>query len=375
MVPRRARHAHERGAERGVAGMTRLPPQPGERIDRTRPVEFTFDGKQVVGFEGDTIASALYAQGRRTFSRSFKYHRRRGLMGLNTGTDLVAVDGRPGVRAVAEPARDGMRVEHLNARPSLEFDVMRATDLFGGPFTPVGFYYKTFIRPRRWWPLYERFLRRVAGLGVLPRELREREWRTEYRRRHADVMVVGGGAAGLSAAIAAGRAGADVVLADEGLEPGGRLLAEGGHGRAAELTSQARQAGVEVLRRASALGCFDGLVPVWQGATLHQVRARALVFATGAIEQLLVFANNDRPGIMLSGGARALVARFAVLPGKRAVVVTTGDRGWEAARALHHAGVQIAAVADLRPAAPDEEGGHSADDPRGADWRGTELLE
>ena len=125
---------------------------------------------------------------------------------------------------------------------------MRATDLFGGPFTPVGFYYKTFIRPRRWWPLYERFLRSAAGLGVLPREQDEREWRTEYRRRHADVMVVGGGAAGLSAAIAAARAGADVVLADEGLEPGGRLLAEGGHERAAALTAEAEAAGVEVLR-------------------------------------------------------------------------------------------------------------------------------
>ena len=271
-------------------------------------------------------------------------------MGVNTGTDLVAVDGRPGVRAMLEPAREGMRVEHMNARPSLDFDVMRASDLFGGPFTPVGFYYKTFIRPRRWWPHYERFLRSAAGLGVLPREQAEREWRTEYRRRHADVIVVGGGAAGLSAAIAAARAGADVVLADEGLEPGGRLLAEGGHDRAAELDrARPRRPASRCCERASALGCFDGLVPVWQDATLHQVRARALVFATGAIEQPLVFANNDLPGIMLSGGARDLVARFAVQPGKRAVVVTTGDRGWDAARALRAAGVQVAAVADLRP--------------------------
>jgi sarcosine oxidase subunit alpha len=165
--------------------VTRLPPQPGERIDRGRPVAFTFDGKRVDGYEGDTIASALYAHGRRTFSRSFKYHRRRGLMGINTGTDLVAVDGRPGVRAVLEPAVEGMRVEHMNAKPSLDFDVMRVSDLFGGPFTPVGFYYKTFIRPRRWWPHYERFLRSAAGLGVLPREQAEREWRTESPPPHA----------------------------------------------------------------------------------------------------------------------------------------------------------------------------------------------
>jgi sarcosine oxidase, subunit alpha len=349
--------------------MTRLPPQPGERIARDRPVEFTFDGKPVAGLDGDTIASALYAAGRRTFSRSFKYHRRRGLMGAGTGTDLVAVDGRPGVRAALEPISAGLRVEHMNASPSLAFDVMRFADHFGGPFTPVGFYYKTFIRPRRWWPYYERFLRRAAGLGVLRREQPEREWRTEYRRRHADVMVVGGGAAGLSAAIAAARAGAEVVLADEGLDLGGRLLVEGEHARAAELAAQARAAGVELLERASALGCFDGLVPVWQDATLHQVRARALVFATGTLEQPLVFASNDLPGIMLSGMARELVARYAVAPGERAVVVTTGDRGWEAARALRAAGVQVAAIADLRPE-PAATGAPHAD----TEWRGAEVL-
>ena len=331
--------------------MTRLPVQPGERIDRSKPVSFTFDGKPVGAFEGDTIASALYAQGRRTFSRSFKYHRRRGLLGgagLSLGTDLVEVDGSPGVRASTEPVRPGMQVGHLNAQPGLEFDVMRATDIVGGPFTPVGFYYKTFIRPRRLWPLYEKVLRSAAGLGRLRKRQAEREWRTEYRRRHADVLVVGGGAAGLSAAIAAAELGADVVLAHEGLDAGGRLLAEGGHERAAELAARAREAGVELLLRAPALGCFDGLVPVWQDATLHQVRAQQFVFATGAIEQPLVFANNDVPGVMLSGGARELVARYGVAPGTRAVVATTSDRGLEAAVALRAAGVQVAAVADLR---------------------------
>ena len=334
--------------------MTRLAAQPGERIVRSAPVTFTFDSKPVEAFEGDTIASALYAQGRRTFSRSFKYHRRRGLLGgagLSLGTDLVTVDGMPGVRASTEPVRPGMKVSHLNAQPGLEFDAMRATDLVGGPFTPVGFYYKTFIRPRRLWPVYEKVLRSAAGLGKLPKRQADREWRTEYRRRHADVIVVGGGAAGLSAAIAAAELGADVVLAHEGLDAGGRLLSEGGHERAAELEARARAAGVELLLRAPALGCFDGLVPVWQDATLHQVRARQLVFATGAIEQPLVFANNDLPGIMLSGGARELVARYAVRPGTRAVVATTNDRGIETALALHAAGVEIAAVADLRPGA------------------------
>jgi sarcosine oxidase subunit alpha len=310
--------------------MSRLPQQPGERIDRQRVVRFTFDGKPVEAFEGDTVGSALYAAGRRTFSRSFKYHRRRGLFCCagQCPNCIVAVDGAPGVRACVEPVKEGMQVEHLNAKPGLELDVMRATDLVGTRFTPPGFYYKTFIRPRRLWPLYEKVLRHAAGLGVLRKEQADREWRTEYRRRHADVLVVGGGIAGVSAAKAAAEAGADVVLVDEGaIDP---------------------LPGVETLSRATALGYFDGMVPVWQGDTLHQIRARAHVLATGAIEQPLVFAGNDLPGVMLSGGALRLLELYAVSPGTRAVIATTSDRGLEAAAKLHDGGVQIVAVADLR---------------------------
>jgi sarcosine oxidase subunit alpha len=330
--------------------MSRLGPQPGERLDRARSVRFTFDGKPVQGLAGDTIASALFVAGRRTFSRSFKYHRRRGLLCCagQCPNCLVAVDGAPGVRACTEPARDGMRVEHLNASPSLERDVMAVTDAIGGPFTPPGFYYKTFIKPRRLWPLYEKVLRRAAGLGKLRAQQDEREWRTEYRRRHADVLVVGGGLAGLNAALEAAKGGADVVLADDGPEPGGRALADGRHAEARALAGRVRDAGVEVLASASALGCFDGLVPVWQGGTLHQVRARELVFATGAIEQPLVFAGNDLPGVMLAGAVQRLIALYAIRPGTRAVVATTSDRGLAAADALRAAGVEVADVADLR---------------------------
>jgi sarcosine oxidase subunit alpha len=330
--------------------VSRLAAQPGERIARDKTISFTFDGKRVEALEGDTVGSALYAAGQRTFSRSFKYHRRRGLMCCagQCPNCIVSVDGAPGARACVEPAREGMRVEHLNAMPSLQFDAMRATDLLGGPFTPPGFYYKTFIRPRRLWPLYEKLLRNAAGLGRLPEHQPEREWRTEYRRRHADVMVIGGGAAGLAAATTVARLGADVVVADEGPEPGGRMLIGPERDRIAELVRQASAAGVEILSRAPALGYFDGMVPVWQDDTLHQVRARQHVFATGTIEQPLVFAGNDLPGVMLADGARRLVSLYAVSPGARAVIATTSDRGLIAAAQLRAAGVEIVAVADLR---------------------------
>ena len=337
--------------------MTRLPTRPGERIDRTRALSFTFDGKPVPALAGDTIASALYAAGRRTFSRSFKYHRPRGLLCCagQCPNCLVAVDGAPGVRACTEPVREGARVEHMNAWPGLEHDAMVVIDRVAGPFTPPGFYYRTFMRPRRLWPVYEFVLRHAAGLGRLPRTQPERTWRTEYRRRHADVLVVGGGIGGLGAAIAAAALGADVVLADEGPEPGGRLLWEGGHARARALAARARGAGVEVLSSAPALGHFDGLVPIWQGDTLHQVRAQRHVYATGAIEQPLVFAGNDLPGVMLSGGALRLANLYGVRPGSRAVVATTSDRGIEAALALSAVGVEVLAVADLRPGPADAE--------------------
>jgi sarcosine oxidase subunit alpha len=328
----------------------RLPTQPGERIDRESSIAFTFDGKPVSAYEGDTIASALLASGHHVLSRSFKYHRPRGeLCGCGQcANSLMQVDGAPGVRACATPVLAGMRVEHQNAWPSLDFDLMSAASRLAGPLMPVGFYYKTFIRPRRMWPVYEKALRHAAGLGRLPKRQQERRWRTEYRRRHCDVLVIGGGIAGLCAALRAAQLGAEVVLCDEDLEPGGVQLAEGGSKRMRELSAQARAAGVEILSRGCALGYFDGLVPVWQGNVLHQIRARQHVAATGAIEQPLIFPENDLPGIMLAGGARRLAALYALAPGSRAVLASVGDAGLEAALALHAAGVRIEAVADLR---------------------------
>lgn len=330
----------------------RLPPRPGELLDRGRELRFSFDGRPHTGLAGDTIGSALAASGQRVLSRSFKYHRPRGLFCCagQCANCLVAVDGAPGIRACTEPLREAMDVRHMNAWPSLSFDAMRAVDLVGGRLTPPGFYYKTFLRPRRLWPVYERMLRRAAGLGRLPREPCERASRADHRSRHADVLVVGGGSAGLNAAIAAAEGGADVVLADEGPALGGRMLWEGGHEHAAVLARRAAGLGVEILAPGSALGWFDGLVPVWCGNVLHRVRAARCVVATGSVPQPLAFRANDLPGVMLCDGAVRLAELHAVRPGSLAVVATVSDEGLHSALALAEAGVRVRAVVDSRPA-------------------------
>ncbi len=342
----------------------------GTRIDRSRVLRFTFDGKVVEAHPGDTVGSALHAAGQTTLSRSFKYHRPRGLLCCagQCPNCLVDVDGSPGVRACTEPVREGMTVTPQNAWPSLGFDALRAVDRVGGPFTPPGFYYKMLIRPRAAWRLAEPMIRRVAGLGRLDPGATDRRWRTDYRRRHCDVLVVGGGVAGLAAALRAAELGADVVLADDGPEPGGRCLVEGDGAQVAALAERASAAGVELLQGASALGFFDGLVAVWQGSVLHQVRAARTVVATGVVEQPLVFAGNDLPGVMLSGAVRRLISLYGVAPGTRAVVAGVGDPALEAAVALRAAGIHVVAVADARPSAT----GGAADALRSA---GVPLLE
>ena len=330
----------------------RLPRRPAERIDRATTLRFDFDGAPVSALAGDTISSALLVQGRRTLSRSFKYHRRRGELtaaGHDSGA-LVTVDGRPSVRAGTEVVAAGLDVRSQNAWPRLERDALRIVDKLGGPFTPPGFYYKTFRRPRRLWPTYERLLRRASGLGRVPSPQPERAWRTEHRHRRCDVLVIGGGEAGLHAAIRAARGGADVVLCDDDVEPGGHLLVSGAHEEARRLAAEARAAGVEVLSGAAALGFYDGLVPIAQGDTLHLVRAEQHVAATGGIEQPLVFPGNDLPGILTGSGALRLVELYAVAIGRRCVVATTGDHGIATALGLHAAGVPVVGIADLRPA-------------------------
>jgi sarcosine oxidase, subunit alpha len=335
----------------------RLPPQPDERIDRSREIIFSFQGAPVRACPGDTIGSALFAAGRRVFSRSFKYHRPRGLLCCSGQCPncMMTVDGVPNVRVCAEPAREGVLVKAQNVVGSLEHDLMAITDKLGGPFTPPGFYYKTFIRPRWAWPYYEKFLRNAAGLGKIDRH-GDRTGRYDVEHRHAEVLVVGGGESGLSAAIAARREGRQVVVVDEGPEAGGSLLAErGGLARARELAERASALGVEIVAPGRALGIYEGnLVPVDCGNLLIRVRADEVVVASGIVEQPLVFPGNDLVGVMLPGGVRRLINVWSLKPGERAVVLTVDERGVAAAEDLRTAGVQIAEICDFRERRPKE---------------------
>jgi sarcosine oxidase subunit alpha len=240
----------------------------------------------------------------------------------------MTVDGIPNVRVCAEPVREGADVCAQNVRGTLEHDLLAVTDKIGGPFTPVGFYYRTMIHPRWAWPLYERFLRSVAGLGRLDPH-RQREGRYDVEHRRAEVLVVGGGSSGREAAREHAEAGHQVVLVDEGhVEP---------------------LEGVDVIAPARALGIWEGgLVPVDAGNLLYRYRAEKIVVAAGAVEQPLVFPGNDLVGVMLPEGVRRLVDDWAIRPGMRAVVITTDEAGREAAKRLKGAGVEIAGVYDLR---------------------------
>ena len=308
----------------------RLPARPGERLDREREVTFSYCGKPVRAFEGDTIGSALYASGQRIFSRSFKYHRPRGLLCCSGSCPncMMTVDGVPNVRVCAEPVREGAVVRAQNVWGSLEHDALVVTDKLGGPFTPVGFYYRTMIRPRWAWPLYEKFLRNVAGLGKLDKHgTRANRYDVEHRR--AEVLVVGGGQAGREAARGHAAGGRQVVLVDEGFVDS--------------------LEGVEVISPGRALGIWEGgLVPVDAGRVLYRFRAEKIVVATGTIEQPLVFPGNDLVGVMLPDGVRRLIEDWGLKPAEKAVIVTVDEAGREAAASLREAGVEIAGVYDLR---------------------------
>ena len=307
----------------------RLDPQPGERIDRSREIRFFFDGWPARGFPGDSIGSALFARGQRVFSRSFKYHRPRGLLCCRGQCPncMMRVDGVPNVRVCTEPVREGARVEAQNVWGSLRHDLLAVTDKFGGPFTPVGFYYRTMIRPRRAWPLYERFLRSVAGLGRVDTHA-ERSGRFDAEHRHADVLVIGGGRSGLEAARRHAAAGRHVVVVDMDEPPSDDAFES---------------------IRGVALGIYEGnLVPVDAGSILYRFRAEQIVVAAGALEQPLVFPGNDLVGVLLPDAVRRLVGRWSLKPGERAVVVSADEHALDVVPLLERAGTKVAEVVDLR---------------------------
>jgi sarcosine oxidase subunit alpha len=350
-------------------------PQPfraasGGAIDRTRTLGFSFDGRRYEGHPGDTLASALIANGVRLVGRSFKYHRPRGILadGVEEPNALVQLARgdrtEPNTRATQIPLTDGLIASSQNSFPSLTHDLGAAAGLFAG-LLPAGFYYKTFMWPEAGWRAYEYLIRRAAGLGRAPRLPDPDHY--EHRHAHVDVLVVGGGPAGLAAADAASRAGARVLLVDQDLEFGGRLLAEPARidGRpapdwvAATVAALAARPATVLLRRATAFGYYDqnliGIVeqvddPAGRAPRqrLWKLRARQIVLATGAIERPLGFPDNDRPGVMLASAAQAYVNRFAALPGRRAVVFTNNDGAYAAARDLKRAGIEIAAIVDVR---------------------------
>jgi sarcosine oxidase, subunit alpha len=338
----------------------RLGPQPGEVIDRTAEVTFTWNGNAFRGYAGDTIISALAAAGERVFSRSMKYHRRRGLLtaGFHDPGCMVQVGDEPNVRGAHRLVTSGMVVSSQNTWPSLRFDV-KAANQFAGRFLGAGFYYKTFMRPQALWPTYESVLRQFVNGGSVspdtPHALPEK------RHVHPDVLVAGGGPAGMAAAIAAARAGASVLLVEEEHALGGHLRwgGEADLAALADLSGQiAAEPGIEVLTDAVVLGRYDGnwLAVLDRGsrpggaATERLVRARAktLVVAPGLIERPYVIEGNDLPGVMLSTAVRRLINLYAVRPGERAVVLTANAEGDTAIADLKRAGVEVARVEDAR---------------------------
>ncbi|HWM66055.1 MAG TPA: sarcosine oxidase subunit alpha family protein [Steroidobacteraceae bacterium] len=345
----------------------------GGRINRDRRIPFSLDGQSLSGFQGDTLASALLANGVRLVGRSFKYHRPRGFLSAGVeepnGLFTLGTGGRtdPNVAGTTTELFEGLEARCQNAWPSVRFDLMSINSL-AAPFLSAGFYYKTFMGPTRGsWMFYEPFIRRAAGLG---RGVHERDPdRYEARHAFADVLVIGAGPAGLSAALTAGRAGARVVLAEQDSLLGGSLLSEDMASTAEAWRRQmelelASLPNVEILSRTTALGLYDGntvaLVerrdpkqPDAAKGEARQVivtlRARSIVFATGATERPLVFRNNDRPGVMLTSAVRSYLNRFSVLCGRRVVVITNNDSAYATAFDLSRAGANVV-IADLRAA-------------------------
>jgi sarcosine oxidase subunit alpha len=342
----------------------------GGRINRAIPLTFTFNGRTYQGFQGDTLASALLANGVHFVARSFKYHRPRGIVtaGVEEPNAVVQLERGaytvPNARATEVELYQGLAATSVNAEPSLEHDRMAISQKFSR-FLPAGFYYKTFMWPRKWWPKYEDKIREAAGLGKAPEALDADRYDKCFA--HCDVLVVGGGPAGLAAAHAAGASGARVILVDDQRELGGSLLSCRAEidGRAAlhwveKIEAELRHMPeVKILSRSTAFGYQDhNLVTVTQRLTDHlpvsmrkgtrellwKIRAKRVILATGAHERPIVFGNNDLPGVMLASAVSTYIHRYGVLPGREAVVFTNNDDGYQCALDLKTCGAKVTVI-------------------------------
>ena len=344
----------------------------GGLVDRGAEVSFTFDGRTMRGFEGDTLAAALLANDHMLVGRSFKYHRPRGIVtaGPSEPNALVTIGtgGRtePNTRATVAEIYQGMEISSQNRWPSLKFDLGALNGLLS-PFLGAGFYYKTFMWPSAFWEkVYEPLIRRAAGLGRAAMEVDPDRYEKAWA--HCDLLVIGSGPAGLMAARTAARAGLRVILAEQDFRMGGSLLSERltldgmtAHQFVdAVLEELASYENVTLMPRTTVFGYYNhGFLGLAERVSDHldrpgrdlprerlwQVRATRVILATGAIERHMVFANNDRPGIMLASAARTFLNHHGVAVGRNVGVYTAHDAAYEAAFDLKRAGVRIAAAA------------------------------
>ncbi|MFB2567503.1 sarcosine oxidase subunit alpha family protein [Rhizobium sp. IMFF44] len=339
----------------------------GGRIDRSKTVAFSFDGRDLTGHPGDTLASALLANGIQLVGRSFKYHRPRGILTAGAAEPNALVTTGTGGRTEANSRatmielHDGLIARSQNRWPSLAFDFGAVNGLLS-PFLSAGFYYKTFMWPAAFWEkVYEPLIRKAAGLGKASYEADPDSY--EKCWAHCDLLVIGAGPTGLAAALTAGRAGARVILVDEGFALGGSLLSESSSSLKDMLDELDSLPNVQRLPRTTVIGWYDDNVfgavervqkhvaapdPSQPVERLWRIIAKQAILATGAEERPLVFGGNDIPGVMISGAMRSYLNRQAVAPGKRTVVFTTNSSGYRTAADLEAAGIDVAAIVDTR---------------------------
>ncbi|MBW4539430.1 MAG: (2Fe-2S)-binding protein [Myxacorys chilensis ATA2-1-KO14] len=331
----------------------RLLPIPGEWIDRRQLIDFTFEGRRVTGYAGDTISSALWASGYRILGRSFKYHRPRGILSFaNHDTNTLMQNGQMlNVRADVLSIRSDMALTAINSMGDVRSDRAHVLDFFSA-FLPVGFYYKAF-HTKKLFPFWEKVIRRMTGLGTV--DPSTPHIRTAKRYDFCDVLVIGAGISGLSAALSAAQAGVDVVIVDENLHPGGSgqyqlggEMAQAQH--TANLVKSVQQhPRIRLYTETEAAGYYDDhWVPLVGRNYLSKMRAESVIVATGVYEQPAVFRNNDLPGVMLASAAQRLIYRYGVKPMNRAVVLTANSDGYRAAVDLIAQGITVVAVVDLR---------------------------